>query len=199
MSSSPPSPPPSPPSITAGRICLSLMALFTSTACYVADWNETHVKNPRWPPHARFHNGQTMSMGLCLGALTAYFAWRPVLAPAASSAPKKQQQQQQRGEIGAGQVADSKSNKSDSDSDSGAAGRDNERGIGEKESITIAAVLGSLYWVTGLSGILYPGTKWTDPEFGEGAPQAPIFVASAVLVWCGWWLEMRRLAKTKRA
>ena len=28
-----------------------------------------HIKNPKWPPHAKFHNAQTILMGLCLGVL----------------------------------------------------------------------------------------------------------------------------------
>ena len=28
-----------------------------------------HLWNPRWPPHAKFHNCQTMVMGLCLGVI----------------------------------------------------------------------------------------------------------------------------------
>ncbi|KAK5037719.1 hypothetical protein LTS07_001186 [Exophiala sideris] len=118
--------------LTIGRALLSLQALSTSVSCYIADWNETHVKNPKWPPHARFHNGQTMSMGLCLGALTAYYTWRPTPDLAA-----------------------------------------------EKDSITSAAVI---------------GTKWTDPEFGTGAPQRPVFLIHAIVAWLGWWFEMRRLS-----
>ena len=59
------------------RVLLSLLATFTAAGGYLADWNETHVFNPRWPPHAKFHNGQTMSTGLGLGILTAYYTWRP--------------------------------------------------------------------------------------------------------------------------
>ncbi len=142
---------------SVGRSLLSLVALSTSVSCYLADWNETHVKNPRWPPHARFHNGQTMSMGLCLGILTAYFTWRS--PPAGTST----------GTSRAVKIA------------------------AERDSITTAAVIGTLYWVTGLSAILYPGTKWMDPEFGEGSPQVMVFAAHAVLAWVGWWFEMRRL------
>jgi hypothetical protein len=60
-----------------------------------------------------------------------------------------------------------------------------------KDSIFTAAVLGSLYAITGISGSLYPGSKWIDPEFGEGAPQAGLFTAMAILPWVGYWLEMR--------
>lgn len=35
------------------------------------------VQNPNWPPHARFHNGQTMSLGVCLFAATTYLLVRP--------------------------------------------------------------------------------------------------------------------------
>ena len=55
---------------------VSLVALFTSCVAYVMDWNITHIYNPAWPPHAKFHNGQTMSMGLLLGLLGLWFVWR---------------------------------------------------------------------------------------------------------------------------
>ena len=31
---------------------------------FLADWNETHVHSPTWPPHAQFHNALTMRMGV---------------------------------------------------------------------------------------------------------------------------------------
>ena len=39
-----------------------------------------HLYNPRWPPHAKFHNGQTMLMGVGLGVLSLYllFGRRPL-------------------------------------------------------------------------------------------------------------------------
>ncbi|EXJ56297.1 uncharacterized protein A1O5_12564 [Cladophialophora psammophila CBS 110553] len=58
------------------RIIFSLLGLASAAGGYLADWNETHVFNPRWTPHAKFHNGQTMSTGLGLGLLTWYYTWR---------------------------------------------------------------------------------------------------------------------------
>lgn len=129
-----------------GRICLSLSAVSQLLGPFIADFNKTHVLNPRWPPHARFHNGQTMSMGLCLALATLYYTYRPVAEDAAA------------------------------------------------DSILTATVFGSLYWITGLSAILYPGSNGMDPEFGEGFPQFPLFAGLLGLTWAGWWLETARLA-----
>lgn len=59
-----------------GSILITLVGLTTSLGCYLADWNETHIHNPRWPPHAKFHNGQTMSLGMTLGLTTLYYLYR---------------------------------------------------------------------------------------------------------------------------
>ncbi|KAK3069110.1 hypothetical protein LTR53_012808 [Teratosphaeriaceae sp. CCFEE 6253] len=57
------------------RLLLTLVALITIIVPYIADFNETHVFNPNWPGHARFHNGQTMSMGAYLGSVTVWKTW----------------------------------------------------------------------------------------------------------------------------
>ena len=54
------------------------------------------------------------------------------------------------------------------------------------DSLFTAALLGSLYWITGMSAILYPGTMWADPEFGQDAPQRTAFAVLAVLAWVGY-------------
>lgn len=59
-----------------GRGLLTFVALFTAIAPFIADWNATHIYNPNWPPHAKFHNGQTMAMGVLLGLAALYFLWR---------------------------------------------------------------------------------------------------------------------------
>ena len=42
-----------------------------------------HLCNPAWPPHAKFHNGQTMLMGIVNGtiALVVLFGVRPLTIP----------------------------------------------------------------------------------------------------------------------
>ena len=42
-----------------------------------------HIWNPAWPPHAKFHNGQTMTMGIFGGALSLaiLFGSKPLTLP----------------------------------------------------------------------------------------------------------------------
>lgn len=62
-------------SITTGKVLVTLVALVTLFGAYIADWNHTHIFNPRWPPHAKFHNAQTMLFGAVLGLLSLWFLW----------------------------------------------------------------------------------------------------------------------------
>ena len=98
------------PSITVGRSLLTLSGVFSIAGPFAADWNETHVLNPRWPPHALFHNGQSMSMTAVLGLSTLYYTWRSYPTVACG-----------------------------------------------RQGVVTATLLGSLYWASGLSAILYPG------------------------------------------
>src|SRR5690242_348485 len=61
----------------AGRLVLSFVAVFTAVSPYAADWNETHIYNPNWPPHAKFHNAQTMLFGAAVGLLSLVYLWTP--------------------------------------------------------------------------------------------------------------------------
>ena len=40
------------------------------TADYLTPWSaRQHMANPAWPPHAKFHNGQSIFLGMGLGIL----------------------------------------------------------------------------------------------------------------------------------
>ena len=58
------------------RWLLTAVGVFTAVSPWVFDFGATHMYNDRWPPHAKFHNAQTLLFGTALGLLTAGFAWR---------------------------------------------------------------------------------------------------------------------------
>ena len=62
---------------TTGKTLISAVALLAPVGGVAADWNETHVHNPNWPPHAKFHNGQTLAFAVELAALSLWQLWRP--------------------------------------------------------------------------------------------------------------------------
>jgi hypothetical protein len=64
------------PSLTIGRAISSFGVLYQVIGTFTADFNHTHIYNPRWPPHAKFHSGQTMSMALILPLASMYYTWR---------------------------------------------------------------------------------------------------------------------------
>lgn len=62
--------------LRAGRLTLTFAAAATAITPFLADWNHTHIYNEKWPPHAKFHNGQTLAMGALLSAASIYYTWR---------------------------------------------------------------------------------------------------------------------------
>jgi hypothetical protein len=126
-----------------GRTLISLVSVVTAVGPYRADWNETHVKNPAWPPHAKFHNGQTMSLGLALGTTSLWQLWRRPSRP----------------------------------------------------GLDAGAVLASLYWLTQISALAYPGSKAVDPPGTAKFPQAAVAFPALAVTALGYVLERRRLAR----
>jgi hypothetical protein len=59
-----------------GLLLLKAVNLFQVIGTYAADWSKTHIYNTNWPPHAKFHNAQTMAMAVVLAIASLYFAWR---------------------------------------------------------------------------------------------------------------------------
>ncbi|KAI0019166.1 hypothetical protein F4780DRAFT_780699 [Xylariomycetidae sp. FL0641] len=60
-----------------GRILLTVDAVGMAVGTLMADYfSETHMYNPRWRPHAKFHNAQTVALALILSGATLYYTWR---------------------------------------------------------------------------------------------------------------------------
>jgi hypothetical protein len=132
-----------------GLLLLSFEPVFISVGSFMADFmTETHIFNPNWPPHAKFHSGQTISFAFVLGVASLYYTWRTPSLPTT---------------------------------------------VAKVESLFTAALFGSMFSVTGLSAILYPGSLGVDPEFGTGFPQLWIFGIPLIVNWIGYWLEKRRV------
>lgn len=59
-----------------GKFVISLLALSTVVSPYLIDFTATHLYNPHWPPHAKYHDAQTILLASFLGALSLYSLWR---------------------------------------------------------------------------------------------------------------------------
>jgi hypothetical protein len=58
----------------AARWLIVFVAFVTAIGGLLVDYfipasGRQHIKNPKWPPHAKFHNAQTILMGFYLGVL----------------------------------------------------------------------------------------------------------------------------------
>ena len=53
--------------MTTGRKLLTVVAAATAVGGFAVDYNRTHLFNPNWLPHARFHDAQTITLGALLG------------------------------------------------------------------------------------------------------------------------------------
>jgi hypothetical protein len=61
----------------AGRSLLTVANLITAVAPVAADWNDSHIFNPRWPSHARFHGVVALTMTSTLAGLNLWSLWSP--------------------------------------------------------------------------------------------------------------------------
>lgn len=58
------------------RLLFTIASIGLPLGAHLADMSSSHIFNPRWPPHAKFHTGQTLSMSILLSLLTLFFGWR---------------------------------------------------------------------------------------------------------------------------
>lgn len=68
------------------------------------------------------------------------------------------------------------------------------RSYAAHSNVNIVLLFIHIYYVPSLSGGLYPGALFMDPEFGEGKPQLYGFSALLGIAWVAWAVEKRRLA-----
>lgn len=58
-----------------GRVLITLVALFWALGACAADFNQTHVFNPAWTPHARFHGAFQLVLALATNAVAVRLTW----------------------------------------------------------------------------------------------------------------------------
>src|ERR1017187_5832484 len=47
----------------------------------LADWNKTHLFNPAWHPHAKYHGLSMLLIVICVSAIAIWLLWRRSLEP----------------------------------------------------------------------------------------------------------------------
>ena len=67
--------------LPAGKLILGTVAGLTAVGGFLADWNKTHLFNSNWPPHAKFHDAWTITLGSFLGGAGMYFLLRKSSEP----------------------------------------------------------------------------------------------------------------------
>ena len=55
---------------------LTLVAVWTTINGLAADMNYTHLFNPAWSPHAKFHDWVSIVTGVLTGLAALYYLWR---------------------------------------------------------------------------------------------------------------------------
>lgn len=65
--------------IHVGNLLLTILSLFLMVGAFGADYNATHLLNPNWAGHARFHGAMTMALGVVNALMALGLLWLPVL------------------------------------------------------------------------------------------------------------------------
>jgi hypothetical protein len=66
----------------AGRSLLTFAVATFPVINLLADWNQTHIFNPTWPPHARFHAADMSVIVWSVSAIAIWLLWRRSTEPA---------------------------------------------------------------------------------------------------------------------
>jgi hypothetical protein len=70
----------------AGQVVLSVVLALGLGACLGFQWNKTHVFNPAWHPHARFHAAQLCLFFAVLSAGALWMTWWAPVSPGIAAA-----------------------------------------------------------------------------------------------------------------
>ena len=65
------------PALNPGRVVLAIALVFFGFGGIGVDGNATHLFNPAWPPHARYHLVMQFVSFAALGAIGLWLLWRP--------------------------------------------------------------------------------------------------------------------------
>lgn len=63
------------------RILLSVITVITGVLGFIVDWNESHVFNPDWTPHARLHDVIYLVLLVGVMLVTLWLMWRRSAEP----------------------------------------------------------------------------------------------------------------------
>jgi hypothetical protein len=66
---------------TAGKSLLTFLLGAYLAITVLFDWNQTHVFNPTWPPHARFHTAYGSVVAWSVVAIAVWLLWRRSTEP----------------------------------------------------------------------------------------------------------------------
>ena len=64
--------------MTIGLALLTVVAAFVAISAVVFDFTPTHLYNPAWPPHARFHGYLSVARTVLIMLIVVTLAWGPV-------------------------------------------------------------------------------------------------------------------------
>ena len=67
---------------TVGLVLLTAVSAFAAISGIVFDFTATHIYNPAWPPHARFHGYLSVARTALIMLAVVALAWGPVRAGA---------------------------------------------------------------------------------------------------------------------
>ena len=64
-----------------GKAILSFVLVAGAVVSTAVDWNDTHLFNPAWHPHARFHDALFLLMLDATSLVVLWLLWRPSKEP----------------------------------------------------------------------------------------------------------------------